>query len=237
MVGCLQPAVRSFIIYNNGQYQVSLTNIILKPYYEAIMEFNLDKSPPDESEIIREREEFADKLRKVHNRDLIVTSIIVLVTSSVVAFAVFWVTGSIKYAAISSAIYPILSVVFHWVGITGNTGFRSAALKMAELNNSLIALKPITGDNADIQELSSRYEKVANYVDKVEMLGRDFVNAELAMFWEWDTSTQAKTARARDYVNRAAKESVEHVEHKETETGSDEVIEGFVLDEEGEKPE
>ena len=201
------------------------------------MEFNLDLSPPEESEIIREREEISDKYRKVHNQDLVITAIIVLVTSAVLAFAVFWFTGSMKYAAIASAIYPVLSIVLHWVGVTGNTGFRSAALKMAELNNSLIALKPISGDNADIKELSSKYEKVAGYADKVKESGRDFVNAELAMFWEWDTSTQAKTARARDYVNRAAKESVEHVEHKETETGSDEVIEGFVLDEEGEKPE
>lgn len=200
------------------------------------MEFNLDLSPPEESEIIREREELSEKLRKVHNQDLIITSIIVLVTSAVVAFAVFWFTGRIKYAAMASAIYPILSVLLHWLGITGNTGFRSAALKMVELNNSLIALKPISADNADIKELSSKYEKVAGYADKVKESGRDFVNAELAMFWEWDTSTQAKTARARDYVNRAAKEGVEHVEDRKTENG-DEVIEGFVLDEEGEKPE
>lgn len=197
------------------------------------MEFNLDVSPPGESEIIREREELTDKLRKVHNQDLILTSIIVLVTSAVVAFAVFWFTGSMKYAAMASAIYPILSVLLHWVGITGNTGFRSAAQKMVELNNSLIALKPLSSDNADIQELTAKYEKVAEYADQVKKSGRDFVNAELAMFWEWDTSTQAKTARARDYVNRAAREGVEH---NETETDS-EVIEGFVLDGEGEKPE
>lgn len=198
------------------------------------MEFNLELPPPDESEIIREREAVTEKLRKVHQRDMIVTSVLVLVTSAIVALAVFWFSGSIKYAAIASAIYPILSVVLHLVGVTGNTGFRSAALQMIELNNSLIALKPIAGENADIQELSSKYQKIADYVDKVKALGRDFVNAELAMFWEWDTSTQAKTARARDYVHKA-RESIVTEENGNNRETDDEVIEGFVLDDDGEK--
>lgn len=198
------------------------------------MEFNIDLPPPEENDIIREREVVTEKLRKVHNRDLIVTSILVLVTSTIVALAVFWFSGSIKYAAIASAIYPIISVVLHLVGVTGSTGFRSAALQMVELNNSLIALKPIPGGNADIQDLSSKYESISEYVAKVEALGRDFVNAELAMFWEWDTSTQAKTARARDYVHKA-RESIVAEENGKEKKNDDEAIEGFVLDDDGEK--
>lgn len=202
------------------------------------MEFNLDQPPPEESEIIKEREALTDTLRKVHNRDLIVTSILIIVTSAIVALAVFWFTGSIKYAAISSAIYPILSVVLHWVGITGSTGFRSAALKMIELNNSLIALKPIPADNADIQELSSKYNKIHEYAGKVNALGRQFVNAELAMFWEWDTSTQAKTAKARDYVHKARETFTSDGRVKEIEAEAEsEAIEGFVLDDEAGKAE
>ena len=195
------------------------------------MEFNLDLPPPEESEIIKEREAISGKHRKVHNRDLIVTSILILFTSAIVALAVFWFTGSMKYAAISSAVYPVLSVVLHWVGITGSTGFRSAALKMVELNNSLIGLKPIPADNTDIQELSSKYGKIHDYAAKVNALGREFVNAELAMFWEWDTSTQAKTAKARDYVHKARETFTSDGEVKETEDES-EAIEGFVLDDE-----
>ena len=210
------------------------------------MEFNLDLPPPEEGEIVKEREAISDLLRKVHNRDMIVTSVLILVTSLVVALAVFWFTGSIKYAAISSAIYPVLSVVLHWVGVTGSTGFRSAALKMIELNNSLISLKPIPVDNADIPDLSSKYGKIHDYAAKVNELGREFVNAELAMFWEWDTSTQAKTAKARDYVHKAretyASDGTVKVKEAKAETKAEvesesEAIEGFVLDDEAGKTE
>lgn len=204
------------------------------------MEFNIKLPPPEESVIIRERELVSDRLRKVHNRDMIVTSILILVSSAIVALAVFWFTSSIKYAAIASAIYPVLSVILHLAGITGSTGFRSAALQMVELNNSLISLKPIPEGNTDIQELSSKYKTIAAYVDKVNSLGREFVNAELAMFWEWDASTGAKTARARDYVNKARGTIVsEGMQEEDKAAGEDEseVIEGFVLDDENEKSE
>jgi len=198
------------------------------------MEFNIDLPPPEENDIIREREVIRDKLRRVHNRDMIVTSVLILVTSGIVALAVYWFSNSIKYAAIASAIYPIISVVMHLVGVTGSTGFRSAALQMVELNNSLIALKPIPEDNHDVQELSSKYGNIADYVEKVKALGRNFVNAELAMFWEWDTSTQAKTARARDYVHKARESIVDEENRKQTESES-EAIEGFILDNDAEK--
>ena len=204
------------------------------------MEFNLDLPPPEESEIIKEREAVTETLRRVHNRDMIVSSILILITSLMVALAVFWFSGSIKYAAISSAIYPVLSVVLHWAGVTGSTGFRSAALKMIELKNSLIALKTIAADNADIQDLSSKYAKIHDYAGKVNALGREFVNAELAMFWEWDTSTQAKTAKARDYVHKAREtyESDGTVKETKVEAESEsEAIEGFVLDDETGKTE
>lgn len=62
-------------------------------------------------------------------------------------------------------------------------------------------------------------------MNKVRELGRDIVNGELAMFWEWDTSTQAKAAKARGYVNQA-KRSIES-ENKESASVE---IEGFKLD-------
>ena len=169
------------------------------------MEFRIDQPPPANDEIIRERQLLSAKIRHIKNRDLILTSILILFASIIIALAVYWLTDNLKYAAISAVIYPALSVVLNVLGITTNIGFRSAALQMIELNNTLIALKSIPEDNIDIRNLSTKYKEIAAYADKVKDMGRYFINGELAMFWEWDSSTGAKTARARSYVNRAKK--------------------------------
>jgi hypothetical protein len=48
---------------------------------------------------------------------------------------------------------------------------------------------------------------VYEYHEKILEQKRQPVNAELAMFWEFDTSTLANTARGRDLLNKA-KDSV-----------------------------
>ena len=169
------------------------------------MEFRLDQQPPPQDEIDREREQLNEKIGQIRHRDLIVTSVLILLVSISIALAVYWATNSLKYAAIAAVIYPVISVLLNVFGITTNIGFRSNALQLIELNNTLIALKPLAEDNSDIQTLSSKYKEIAAYADKVQALGRGFINGELAMFWEYDSSTGAKTARARSYVNRARK--------------------------------
>ena len=169
------------------------------------MEFRIDQPPPTQENIDRERELLTVSIGKIRHRDTIVTSVLILMSSVVIATVVYWVTSNPKYAAIAAAIYPVISFIFHVLGVTSNVGFRSAALQLIELNNSLIALKPLSEDNTDIKTLSAKYKEIAAYTDKVLAMGREFINGELAMFWEWDSSTGAKTARARSYVNRARK--------------------------------
>jgi len=184
------------------------------------MEFRIDQSPPTQADIDKERELLTVGIGKIRNRDTIVTSVLVLLSSVVIAAVVYWITGNPKYAAIAAAIYPVISFIFHVLGITSNVGFRSAALRLIELNNSLIALKPLSKDNTDVKTLSAKYKEITAYTNKVQAMGRDFINGELAMFWEWDSSTGAKTARARSYVNRARKSmsnAVVEAEGEETE--------------------
>jgi hypothetical protein len=44
---------------------------------------------------------------------------------------------------------------------------------------------------------------VFEYHEKILEQNREPVNGELAMFWEFDSSTQANTARGRDLLNKA----------------------------------
>lgn len=189
------------------------------------MDFLIDQPPPSDAGIAGERELISRRIKTVKKHDLIVTSIIILLTSIVVAFVVYWLTGSIRFAAISAVTYPIISVVLSFLRIITNTGFRSATLQMIELNNSLISLKPIAEGDTDIEELCSKYKQIKNYMHKVKLMERDIVNGELAMFWEWDAGTQAKTAKARSFVNQAKKSIA--IENKESASVE---IEGFELD-------
>lgn len=68
-----------------------------------------------------------------------------------------------------------------------------------------MALKPISkSDNDVILELSKKYNIVESYRKNIEELSRECVTGELAMFWEWDTSTKAKMGKAKDFVDRAS---------------------------------
>ena len=44
---------------------------------------------------------------------------------------------------------------------------------------------------------------VGAYNKKLLEQDRETVNAELAMYWEFDSSTMANTARGRDLINKA----------------------------------
>ena len=88
-------------------------------------------------------------------------------------------------------------------------GFRSAVLRMGELNYNLVALNPISNDSySDVKKLAEKYKQVEAYLNKVKELDREVVNGELAMFWEWDASTEAKTARTRAMLGKAKDEVV-----------------------------
>ena len=195
------------------------------------MDFYIDAPPPLQEDIDREKQLLDERIHSVKTKDMILTAIIVIFTSTVVALMVYWLTNSIKFAAISASIYPVISIVLNLFGITTNTGFRSATMRLIELNNSYISLKPVAGDNADIPDLAGKYKEIASYVEKVRASGRDFVNGELAMFWEFDAGTQAKTARARNWVNKARGS----IDMEEGEQGQDDDTDGFVLDGEPEQ--
>ena len=90
------------------------------------------------------------------------------------------------------------------LGITKSTGFRSAVNRITEFQNGLIELSPVTNSSRkDIDTLAKRHALVNEYHEKVLALDRETTNSELAMFWEFDSSTMANTARGRDLVNKA----------------------------------
>lgn len=170
------------------------------------MDFTIDKAPPTDNEIAKEREFISGEVKRIKTRDTVISFIIILISSIAISFIVYWLMNSVKYAAIAAIIFPVLGIVLSISGITSATGFRSATLQLIELNNSLVALTPVSKNNDDISDLSTKYKEIDAYRKKVEGLGRDFVNGELAMFWEWDASTAAKTARARNFVDKVKQE-------------------------------
>ncbi len=172
------------------------------------MEFIIDKMPPAEDEIVREREYINKELKRIKTKDNIFTSILIIASSIILSLIVYWSTNNIKYAAMATVIFPVIGTLLSIFGVITVTGFRSIALTLVDLNYELVALKPISkSDNDVILELSKKYNVVESYSKKVEELGREFVTGELAMFWDWDTSTKAKVEKAKDFVDRA-KQSV-----------------------------
>ena len=148
-------------------------------------------------------------MKRIRAHDTVITFVLILVTSAVVSAVVYWVTGNVKYAAISASFFPIIGVLLSMTGLITVAGFRSAVLRMGELNYDLIALNPISKDSqSDIEKLSKKYKQVESYLKKVQELDRELVNGELAMFWEWDASTEAKTARKRAMLEEAKSEAV-----------------------------
>jgi hypothetical protein len=168
------------------------------------MEFSIDGAPPTPDEISWERAAIAVQIADTRRRDLIVTMLLILITALVAATVVYWTRQNFRDAAIAAAAFPILGVILMKSGIITAAGFRSAALKMIELNHQLVALNFISEDSQDdIEVLKEKYLQVRTYCDQVSRQGRTLVNAELALFWELDAGTIGNKERRRDFVERA----------------------------------
>lgn len=174
------------------------------------MNFFIDEIPPDVDAIKEERNQLSAKLKSIRIHDTIITFILIIITSAALGAAVYWGTGNFKYAAIAASVFPIIGVILSFTGLITAVGFRSAVLRMGELNYNLVALNPISNDSySDVKKLAEKYKQVEAYLNKVKELDREVVNGELAMFWEWDASTEAKTARTRAMLGKAKDEVVE----------------------------
>lgn len=173
------------------------------------MNFALESTPPTQQMLDSERLSVSAQIRLISGRDTLITFILIIISSAVTGMVVYWSTGNVRYAGIATAFFPILGTVLTMTGITKVAGFRSAALRLTDLKNELISLNPVSGESIkDIETLCSRYSTIDDYQKKIRASGRTPVNAELAMYWDFDASTQAKTARGRDFLDRA-RESVE----------------------------
>ena len=176
------------------------------------MNFTIDQTPPEEAVLSEEREHIAAPIRRIQQRDTIITFLLILTTSIAASLAVYWSTDNIKYAAIAFSVFPVIGVIMSLAGLITTVGFRSNAMRMIELRNEMIALNPVSEDSCgDVNKLSDRYAQVDIYRRKVADLDRPVVNGELAMFWEWDASTQAKTAKQRAYLESARESARERI--------------------------
>ena len=176
------------------------------------MNFTIDQTPPEEAVLSEEREHIAAQIRRIQQRDTIITFLLILTTSIAASLAVYWSTDNIKYAAIAFSVFPVIGVIMSLAGLITTVGFRSNAMRMIELRNEMIALNPVSEDSCgDVNKLSDRYAQVDIYRRKVADLDRPVVNGELAMFWEWDASTQAKTAKQRAYLESARESARERI--------------------------
>lgn len=174
------------------------------------MNFAIDGVPPDADTIKEEKTQIAAEVKRIRRHDTVITFILILMMSTVLSAAVYWATDNVKYAAIAASILPAIGVVMGITGLITVAGFRSAVIRMGELNYNLVALNPISSDSySDIEKLAKKYKQVDAYLGRVKELGRDVVNGELAMFWEWDASTEAKTARKRAMLETAKSEATE----------------------------
>lgn len=176
------------------------------------MIFTIDQTPPEEAVLCKERENIATQIKRIRQRDTAITFLLILTTSIAASLAVYWSTNNIKYAAIAFSVFPVIGVIMSLAGLITTVGFRSNAMRMIELRNEMIALNPVSADSrGDVDKLSDRYAQVDIYRRKVTDLGRPVVNGELAMFWEWDASTQAKTAKQRAYLESARENTRERM--------------------------
>ena len=168
------------------------------------MNFTIDSTPPTLEILEQERNMLASEIKRLTVRDTLITFLIIIVASTVLGLIVYWQTGSVRYTGISVAVFPVLGTILSLLGITKSTGFRSAANNIAELHNDLIGISPIPNTSMkDIDTLTSRHKMINKYQSIVVEQDRPTVNAELAMYWEFDSSTLANTARGRDLVNKA----------------------------------
>lgn len=168
------------------------------------MNFNIEDTPPTLEILEQERNLLADEIKHLTFRDTLFTFFIIIIGSIVLGLIIFWQTASVRYTGISVAVFPVLGTILSLMGVTKSTGFRSIANNIAELHNDLIAINPIPNASMkDIDTLTSRHKLVNEYQANVIKQDRPTVNAELAMYWEFDSSTMANTARGRDLVNKA----------------------------------
>jgi|GEM_PF-5318481 len=168
------------------------------------MNFVIDKAPPADEALREEREHISNQIKSIRNRDTVITFLLILLSSIGIAFAVYWSTNSVRDAAIAFSVFPVVGVIMSLAGVITVVGFRSNAQRMIELKNDLIAMNPVSEDSLDdVRNLSEKYVQVDIYRRKVDDMERPLVNGELAMFWEWDASTQARTAKQRAYLESA----------------------------------
>ncbi|MFT5133204.1 MAG: hypothetical protein ACI9SC_001673 [Gammaproteobacteria bacterium] len=170
------------------------------------MNFDIDTAPPSLDILEQERNALVNDIKHLTTRDTIITFLIIIFGSVVLGLIVYWQTDNIRYAGISVAVFPVLGTVLSLMGVTKSTGFRSAANSISELHNKFVGLSAVsTASMDDVKTLCSRHKLVNEYHATLEQQGRVSVNAELAMFWDFDSSTVANTARGRDLVKNAKK--------------------------------
>ena len=168
------------------------------------MFFLIDKTPPTLEMIEDERRGLEQEIKRITGRDTIITFILILASSIATAVTVYWTTGQAAYAGIAASVFPILGAVLGLAGVIRTIGFRSSDTRLTDLRNALAALNPVSTEaGRDILSLSGRYPVVRSYQKQLESTGRVPVHGELAMYWEFDSSTQAKTARGREFLERA----------------------------------
>lgn len=168
------------------------------------MEFNIESAPPAIEILEQERNLLQGEIKRLSTRDTVITFVLMVLSSGVLGLIVFWQSNNLTYTGIAIALFPILGTLLSLLGITKSTGFRSAANRINELQNELIAVSPIPNTGfKDLETLCGRHKLIKTYHEKVEAMDRPTVNAELAMYWEFDASTMANTARGRDMVQKA----------------------------------
>lgn len=168
------------------------------------MNFALENAPPTPEMLAAEREQISAEIKRISGRDTLITFVLIIISSAVAGLVVYWSTNNAAYAGGAAAVFPVLGVLFTITGITKVAGFRSAALRLTDLKNEIISLNPVSEDSQeDIDKLESKYPAIKTYQRQIKAIGRETVNAELAMYWGFDASTQAKTARGRDFLERA----------------------------------
>lgn len=168
------------------------------------MKFSFDNPPPDADDIARERDRVSAQIRRIKRLDMMISMLVILVTTIVACLAVYYSTNSIRMAAITATIFPIVGIVLSLTGVISAAGFRSAARQLIELNHQMIELTPVS-ENAepDVKKLASKYLMVDDYWTKTTEMGRELVNGELALFFGFDASTMGKHDKGKDYLTQA----------------------------------
>ena len=168
------------------------------------MKFAFDSPPPEAGDIAREHERIGAQIRRIKRLDVMISMLVILISTMFACLAVYYTTNSIRMAAITATIFPILGVVLSVTGVISAAGFRSAARQLIELNHQLIELTPIS-ENAqpDVKKLAAKYLMVDDYWTKTTEMGRELVNGELALFFGFDASTMGKHDKGKDYLDQA----------------------------------